>query len=880
MGWLSALLHKKANERKLDSELRFHIEQQIEENLAAGMSPERARREAAMEFGGLEQIKERCREVRPGRWIEMTWQDLRFGARMLRRTPGFTTVGIAMIALGVGANAAIFSFIDSVVLRPLPYPEPERIVRVYELTPDHILNVVSAPTFLDWQKRGPFQYLAAFRTDTATLTDVPEAVAIHGAKVTARYFDIFGVKAAIGRLFVEGDDQPGKDHVAVLTHVLWKTQFASDPEIVGKTINLDGAPYIVIGVLPDTPGLDNFWVKIWRPLAFAPSDLMRDAWSWECVGRLKPGITVGQARAQMAAIAISIANDFPKTNKGWGAALRLYTGEYEISGTPKSLFILMAAVGMVLLIACANLANLSLARGVSREREAAIRAALGAGPGRLMRQFLTESLLLSFAGGALGIWVAFEGIFAVKAAMPPYWLKPEANPILDGRVVVFSVLLTLVTGVVFGLVPALRASRPNLSYSIGQGGGGATAGKGVHSLRNGLIVAQVALATILLVGAGLLIRSFIQMQLVDTGFDSTNVVTARLPVSNQRFTNSGDFLAHIRAIRDRVGSVPGVRDVALTSVLPMEGWSWGTQFQVVGSKVVDISLRPVCFEKIVTPSYFRTLGIKLVSGRTLTEQDVKGSAPSIVINSAMARKYFPTTDPIGKRILAQEIIFGTNSVGADIPWEIVGVVADEKIGGLSESNDRNPGYYVSIEQSPVNGLALVVRGNLRPEAFEHSIASAVHNVDRDQVLEDMKTLDKLKDESLGSDRLRSALVSIFASMALILAAIGLYGVISYSVVQRTREIGIRVALGASPRKIAELVIRNGLALTLFGLVVGIAGAIGLARFLSSVLFEVSSYDPLVLGTVVVILSVTALFACLIPARRAIRLDPIIALRSE
>jgi putative ABC transport system permease protein len=882
MGWLSALLHKKANERKLDSELRFHIERQIEENLAAGMSPERARREAAMEFGGLEQIKERCREVRPGRWIEMTWQDLRFGARLLRRSPGFTTVGIATIALGVGANAAIFSFIDSVVIKPLPYPEPERIVRVYEVRPDHLRSNASAPILLDWQKRGPFQYLAGLTGNRATLTGVAEPVMINEMKVSAHFFDILGVKAAMGRTFVEGDDQPGKDHVAVLTHVLWKTQFAGEPDIVGKTIILDGAPNTVIGVLPDTPGLYNDgWVKILRPLAFAQSDLTRDYHAVECIGRLRPGVTMEQARTQMAAIAISIAHDFPKSNKGWGVLLQPLTKSYVRGETTKSLFILMAAVGMLLLIACANLANLTLARGVSREREVAIRAALGAGYGRLMRQFLTESLLLSFGGGMLGIGASYVGILAMKAAMPPNWLNPEADPTLDGRVVLFSLVLTFVTGVVFGLVPALRASRPDLSYSIKQGGSGASAGKSIQSLRSAFVVAEVALATILLGGAGLLIRSFFQSQLVDPGFNSTNVVTAWLPVSDQRFPNSGEFLDYIQAILERVGSVPGVKDVAFTSALPMEAWGYYLPIQVVGSKALDSSLRPTCFVKIVTPSYFRTLGMRLVKGRTLTEQDTKGSVPSIVINSTMARQFFPTTDPIGKRILDQEIVYAKNQLGPEISWEIVGVVADEKFGGLSQSNDDKPEYYVSIEQSPANTLlALVVRGDLRPESLEHSIAAAVHEVDHNQALDDMRTLDKIKDNSLGSDRLRSALITVFASMALILAAIGLYGVISYSVAQRTREIGIRVALGASPRKIAELVIQNALVLTLFGLVVGVAGAIGLARFLSSVLFEVSPYDPLALGTAVVILTVTALLACLIPVRRAIRLDPIIALRSE
>jgi putative ABC transport system permease protein len=535
---------------------------------------------------------------------------------------------------------------------------------------------------------------------------------------------------------------------------------------------------------------------------------------------------------------------------------------------------------MVLLIACANLAGLTLARGVSREREVAIRAALGAGRGRLTRQFLTESMLLSCVGGTLGIAVAYFGILAVKAAMPADWLDPEANPAIDGGVVLFLLLLTGATGILSGLVPALRASRPDLSQSIRQSDGGASAARGSRSFRSVFVVAEVALTTILLVGAGLLARSFVKVQQADTGFDSTNVVTAWLPTSVRRFPTNGEFLGYIRTVGERVGSLPGVKDVALTSGLPTQGWGWGAMmFQVVGSEPVEPSLRPYCMVKMVTPSYFQTLGIRLVKGRTLADQDVKGAVPSVVINSTMARRLFRTTDPIGKQIQMREIIYANSKSESEIPWEIVGVVADEKFGGLSEP-DEVSACYLTIAQAPVNNLALVVRGSMRPESLERSIAAAVHDVDPDQPLDDMKALDMIKSESLGNVRLRSALIAVFAGMALVLAAVGLYGVISYSVVQRTREIGIRVALGASPRKIAGLVIKRALALTLFGLVAGVAGAIGLARFLSSVLFEVSPYDPLALGTAVVILAVTALAACLIPVRRAIRLDPIIALRSE
>jgi putative ABC transport system permease protein len=540
----------------------------------------------------------------------------------------------------------------------------------------------------------------------------------------------------------------------------------------------------------------------------------------------------------------------------------------------------MAAVGMVLLIACANLANLTLARGVSREREAAIRAALGAGRGRLLRQFLTESLLLSTVGGLLGIAGAYFGIAAMKAAMPPYWLNQEADPALDGRVVLFALVLTLLTGLIFGLVPALRASRPDLSGSIKQGGIGSSSGKSGNALRSTLVVAEVALATILLGGAGLLIRSFVAMQQVDVGFDTKNVVTASFPTPAGRYPSGEAYNSYLDRVRERVAALPGVRDVAFTSALPMQGWGYGMPFQVVGDKQVDVSNRPSCFVKMVSPTYFKAIGMKMVKGRPLSEQDVKGTPPSIVINQSMAKKYFKDKDPIGRQVAVQEIVFGERKLGPEIPWQVVGIVADEKIGGPSGDNLDSPGYYVTDAQCPQEYQALVVTGFLAPAAFERSVATAVHEVNRDQVLQDVKTLEALKAESVSYERLRSGLLAIFAGVALVLSALGLYGVIAYSVVQRTREIGIRTALGATGGNILGMILRGGLLLTGIGLVIGIGGAIGLAQWLSSLLFNVHGYDPVTLSLVSLVLLLTAVVACLVPARRAVRVNPIIALKAE
>ena len=808
-------------------------------------------------------------------------QDLRFGFRSLRRSRGFAAIALLTIAIGIGANAAIFSFIDSVVLKPLPYPEPERIVRVYEKLPTGSWNSISTLNFLDWQKYGKaFQYLAAENWEGPTLTGSGEPEQVGGERVSAHYFDIMGVRPALGRTFVDGEDEAGRDRIVVLTNAFWKSHFGGAADVLGKTLVLDGQPDQVIGVLPAGHPWDTSWPKVYRPLSFAASNRTRDFHWLEAIGRLKPGVSLDQARAQMTTLAISIARDYPASNKGWGIVLQPFVESYVGGDTKQSLYVLMAAVGMVLLIACANLANLTLARGITRDREAAIRSALGAGRGRLLRQFLTESLLLSAMGGILGIAGAYFGILGMKAAMPSGWLNAEANPALDGRVVLFAAALTLVTGLIFGLVPALRASRPNLSASIKQGGIGSSSGRSGNRLRGTLVVAEVALATILLGGAGLLIRSFIAMQQVDTGFDATNVVTARFPTPRGHYPTGEAYNAYLDQVRGRLAALPGVRAVAFTSSLPMEGWGYGMPFQIVGEKQIDMSNRPDCFVKMVSPTYFKSIGMKLLKGRQLSEQDVKGAQPSIVINQSMATKFFKDKDPIGRQVSVQELVFGKTQLGAEIPWTVVGIVADEKIGRLGDDNLNSPGYYVTNAQCPVDYTSLVVTGSLAPAAFESSISKAVHEVNPDQVLDDLKTLEAIKTESTRDDRLRSALLSIFAGVALILSALGLYGVIAYSVVQRKREIGIRTALGATGGDIFAMILRSGLLLTAIGLGIGIAGAIGLAQWLSSLLFNVHGYDPVTLSLVSLVLLVTAVVACLVPARQAVRVNPIIALKAD
>ena len=794
--------------------------------------------------------------------------------------PGFTIVALAILGIGIGKNAAIFSIVDGVLLKPSPFKEIDRMVQVLEKPPGGGRNGISTLNYLDWEKQNTvFEFMAAQRWGTVSLTGVETPLQIPCEQVRAHFFDVFQGKARIGRTFAPGEDEVGRDHVAVISNSFWVSQFGSDPNVLGRTMILDGEPYTIIGVMQ--PGtFDLTATKIWRPLSFLPGNMTRDFHWFGAWALLKQGVTLKQAQTQMDALAIRIAHDYPKSNKGWGIGIDSFSSIAVGQDLRQSLYVLMGAVGMVLLIACSNIANLTLARGISRGREVAIRAAIGASRWRLVRQFLTESLLLSAGGGVLGLLLAYAGLALMKATMPSGTIPANLQVVMDGRVLWFVVGLSVLTGVLFGIVPALKATRPDLAKSIKEGGIGASSGHPSRRLRGALVVTEVALAFVLLAGAGLLIRSFFRMQAVETGFDPTNVVTAGLPIADRRFKSAAEFKLYLNQISEAVASVPGVRDVALTSALPLEGWGYGMWFQVVGAKFLDISNRPSCFFKMVAPSYFRTLGIRLNKGRFLSPNDLKGTPPVAVINETMAKKYFANENPLGKSILVQEIAFAQTKLGPEIPWEVVGVVADEKVGGLGSNNDYNPGMYVPIEQSPQTYQSIVIRGQKESMLLQRSIRDAIHRVNKDQVIDNMKTLMEIKEESVAGERFRSILMGIFASVALLLAAIGLYGVISYSVVQRTREIGIRTALGADPGDIRTLVLRGAMTLTAIGLVLGIAGALCLARFLSSMLFDTGQYDPATMVGVAALLALVALLACLIPARRAMKVNPIVALRYE
>lgn len=806
-------------------------------------------------------------------------QDLRYAARTLGNSPAFATVAVFTLALGIGANTAIFSFVDGILLKPLPYPEPDRIVRVLEKPPGFPRNGISTLNFLDWQRQNTvFDYMAAQTGGAMTLAATNEPVLLHCGRVSARYFEIFGIKPAMGRTFLPEEDQLGKDHVVVLSYALWQNRFGGDASILNRTIRLDNEPFTVIGILPPGSAFDRAYNQLWRPLAFEPANMTRNFHWFGSFARLKTGMSLRQAQKEMDVIGARIARDYPDSNKGWGVVVERY-GDVIIGPELRTaLYVLMSATAMVLLIGCANLANLALARGISREREVSIRASLGASRWRLIRQFLTENVLLSSCGGVLGIGIGFATMRYLKTLVPPNSLPREADVTMDGRVLLFALAISVLTGLVFGLAPALQATTPDLANCMKEGSRGSTGGAGKRRVRDTLVIAEMAVAFVLLVGSGLMMRSFFHLVGVDPGFDSSNVLTMNLPTSDKQYPDPGQLNNYFREIRESVEAIPGVQETAFTCGLPLQGACYGMPMQVASRPMVDRANRQGGFFKIVTPSYFEALRIKLLKGRLLTSHDTIGTPPALVINDRLAHRYFPNENPIGQRILIQQIIPGKTQLGPEIAWEVVGVIADEKMNGLND--ERSAGVYVTNDQTPAYFMSLVVRTKGDPLKFQKFIIDAIHGINKEQAISDIKTLDQIKDETAYAGRVEAALLGVFAVVALLLAAIGIYGVMSYSVAQRTHEIGIRAALGASEVSLLTLVLYRGLALTAVALLSGVGGSFAVTRAMTALLYGISAHDPMTTATVAAILAGVALAACYIPARRATQVDPTVALRYE
>ena len=804
--------------------------------------------------------------------------DVRYALRALRNSPGFAAVAIVTIALAVGSNTAIFSFVNGMVLHPLPYPDADRIVRVLERRPDGGLNSVSTLNYLDWVEQNTvFDVISPRMGWTATWTGGTEPLQLQGGRGDADFFDIYGARAAHGRLFVQGEDQLGNDKVVVLTHAFWENRFGADPKAVGSSIVLNGEPHEIIGVL-EAGVFDRDQAQIWKPVAFEPSNMTRDFHWFGVFAKLKPGVTLEQARAEMDVIGKRIAAEYPAIKQGWSVGV---DRAEDVIGGPQlrtAVLVMFAATAFVVLIGCANLASLALARGVAREREIAVRAAMGASRWRLARQFLTENVLIAIIGGIVGIGVGFATMKWIESLIPPFSFPAELAPRMDGTAMMFAFAVAVATGVLFGLAPAIQATRPNLTGAMKEGGHGSTSGTGGRRMRASLVVAEVALAFVLLVGAGLMMRSVFSLLEVDPGYDSSNVLTAALPIATTQYPDPVGLNAYVDSIRAALEAAPGISGVAMTTALPLQGWGYGMPYQVAGRDLVDPARRPAAFFKIVTPSYFATLGINLRTGRTLSEADTAGAPPAAVINETFAKREFADVNPIGQRLLVQQIIPGQTGLGEEIGWEIVGVIADEKIGGLDDTGSG--GMYVSYRQSPNYGLRLAVRGAIDAATLQGTVRAAIDSVNKDQALSRVLTLEQIERDSMSAQRVQSILYGVFATIALLLAAVGIYGVISYSVVQRTHEMGIRAALGASGGALRQLVFHGGMRLALIGLAVGLAAALGVTRVMASILSGVSPRDPVTLAVVAVVLAVVAAVACLIPAQRVTRVAPNSALRYQ
>ena len=806
-------------------------------------------------------------------------KELRHSVRTLRQSPGFTAVAILTLAIGIGANTAIFSFVDAMLLKPLPYPDADRIVRVMEKPPRGARNGISTLNFLDWQRDNTvFDFMSAQTGDAVTLTGGSEPIQLRGALVSAGYFKVFGAEPELGRTFLPGEDELGKHHVAVISHAVWASQFGSDPSIATRTVLLNNEPHTIVGVLPARSAFDRAPVQIWRPLAFRPSNMTRDFHWMISFARLKDGVTLAQARANMDAIGKRIENDFPASNKGWGVVVEPYAETLINPQARTIILLLLSSTGFLLLIGCANLANLALARGVSREREVVVRASLGAGRWDLIRQFLTENVLLSICGGLFGLAIGYGLMKAMGLMLPPFTLPREVNASIDARVLLFALIVSIATGMLFGMAPALQATKPDLAAAMKEEGRGSSGGAGRRRLRDSLIVAEIALAFMLLVVSGLMMRSFLGLLNIDAGFDSNNLLTMRLPATIEQFPEPEQMNRYLREVRTAVEAVPGVRETAYSCAAPMQGTCYGMPMQVASKPRVDVANRDGGFYKVVSPSYFSALGIKPIKGRLLADTDTSNSPPVLVMNERLANRYFPKEDPIGQRILIQKIVPGKTELGDDIAWEVVGVIGDEKIGGPEDV--QSAGVYVSNEQTPVYGMVLNIRASVNPLTLQQPITAAIRSVNKDQAISDIRSVDQIRDQSMGGRRLVSVLLGTFATVALVLAGLGIYGVISYNVALRTREMGIRAALGATERSLLRLILDRGVRLTLVGLAIGTGGAIALTRLMATLLFGVGARDPLTMVSVGVILAGVAIIASYVPARRATRVDPVVALRYE
>jgi putative ABC transport system permease protein len=883
---LRALLRRGSVETELDQELRSHLEHAVEKYIQAGATPDEALRRARLEFGGFDGIKEECRAAHGVSFLETSFQDTRYALRMLRKNVGFTAVAILTLALGIGASTAVFSVVNAVLLKPLPYPHSEQIVFPWGIAPPGLnLGYSEIPwgrvQFLEFSRQTKtFQDFGAFKSDSFNLTGTGDPAMLEGVRASAEFFPALGVSPALGRTFTTEDDQPGHAPVVVLSHALWREGFGGDPAILGRVVELNGAAYTVIGVMPagfDFPRANELpgsidsprEAQLWVPLALNPGPIVRGEPSeLAVIGRLKVGVTIEQAQAELDVFAKHMEDLFPRA-RGWFNS-RVTPLTRQVAGdTRLPLLLMLGAVGIVLLVSCSNVASLLLARSLAREKEFSLRSALGAGRVRLIRQLLTESLLLAAGGAIAGIWIAELGIRLVKTFGPAN--IPRLREVsLDWRVFAFTFFITLLVGILFGLAPAFAAARQNLSESLKEGGHRTTTGQAGQKIRQALLVCEVALALVLVIAAGLLTRTFFRLLSIGGGFNPEHVLTFELSLPNTKYPDQDRIVTLYHQLLLRMQNLPGVESAGISEVVPLNGAGESTVVRIPGYHSADEKERPYANYTIVTPGYFPAIGTPVLQGRDFLETDTSDSMPVVIVNQAMARKFWPGQDPLGKPL-------GVPIRTYDMT--IIGVVADMK--HLSLREDPAPEMYVLYTQKPWPSMLLmqaVIRTKADPDSVMASVREAVHSLDSGLPLAKVTTLAAIVDTSLAQPRFSMLLLGSFGALSLLLASIGIFGVISYSVAQRTQEIGIRLALGAQRRNVFGMILSQGARLAGLGIGMGIVLALGVARLMGSFLFGVQPADPLTFAAVCVLLVGVAFLACYVPARRATRVDPLTALR--
>jgi putative ABC transport system permease protein len=818
------------------------------------------------------------------------FQDLRYGARMLLKQPGFTLIAVLTLALGIGANTAIFSVINTVLLRPLPYPESDRLVLYNERSPQMDGMSIAWPNYTDWRaQQTVFEEMGVFNRGDYNLTGAGDPERIRAGQVTASLFTTLRATAALGRVFTAEEDKPGGPPVVVLSHDLWQRRFGARADIVGQTLNFNDRNYTVIGVMPPSFRLPSR-VEMWVPVG-----QLSDQPAWKergnhpglyGVARLKPGVSIEQARAAMDNIAEGLEKLYPNSNQNNRVRMIPLLENY-VGDIRRALWVLFGAVGFVLLIACANIANLLLARAVTRQKELAVRTALGAGRWRIVRQLLTESLLLAVLGGALGLLLAVWGVELILKASPN--ALPRAQEIgLDGSVLGFTFLVSLLTGVIFGLIPAWQASRADVHETLKETGRGNSGRR--QWLRGSLVVTEVAAALVLLVGAGLLIRSFYRLHQVDPGFSYERLWSANISLPEKKYDDE-KRIAFWQQLTERLRGVPGVEAASVSSGLPLGNNGWQTSFTVEGRPAPPPGQMPLMEACLVSPDYFRAMSIPLKAGRYFNEQDNRqhlagrdlsklpenqraGAAVNvIVIDEEFARRYWPNENAVGKSIR----LGGADSTNPVLT--VVGVVGRVKMESLSGGTDYVQGYFCSL-QLPSRGMTAVIKSRVEPASLTAAVRAQVAALDANQPIFEIRTMEQIRDESVATEKLNVMLLMIFAAVALALALVGIYGVMSYAVTQRTHEIGIRLALGAGTSDVMRLVVGQGMQLAALGIGLGLGLALGLTWLMKVLLFGVSATDPLTFATVAIVLALVALLACWIPARRATKVDPMVALRAE